>query len=428
MPRLFLSATVLLGPLLVACEAGARPDTADLSGVRPHRPAAAEPRAHAPRPSAGGPDRPAGPPRAGLFPDTDLLEDNDGDGVPAESDCDDTDPHTHPGAPEGCDGVDRSCDGLALPPGGVAFVHTDGRVEALTDTVGTASAAAPAHLVLDEPGALLVCPGTVYATVEVRADVELHGLGRPGAAVLDGAGAGPVVDIVGDGLEVLLAGLRIQHGAAEWGGGLSCVGDSRVSLWKLALVDNTAARGGGLYTDGCTLGGTGVELRDNAAAEDGGGGALDSGQLALEHGLLLGNHSGLHGGALALSARTGDVRTVFHDTLVAHNHSETRGGGLALQSPHKRRASAEVHCSTPDAGAWVDNDAPLGVHLSIVSHQETGVAVWVGDCTAVSDDTRTDTTTPGADAVVATAVGDALFFQLFFEMDGGMECSGALCR
>lgn len=37
-------------------------------------------------------------------------EDADGDGVPCQEDCDDADPEVHPGATEGCDGVDQNCD------------------------------------------------------------------------------------------------------------------------------------------------------------------------------------------------------------------------------------------------------------------------------------------------------------------------------
>jgi len=41
------------------------------------------------------------------------AQDDDGDGSPAESDCDDADPGAYPGATEVCDGVDQDCDGVA---------------------------------------------------------------------------------------------------------------------------------------------------------------------------------------------------------------------------------------------------------------------------------------------------------------------------
>jgi hypothetical protein len=44
--------------------------------------------------------------------DTTEASDVDGDGYPAEEDCDDGDPLTYPGADELCDGLDNDCDGL----------------------------------------------------------------------------------------------------------------------------------------------------------------------------------------------------------------------------------------------------------------------------------------------------------------------------
>src|SRR5690242_7788474 len=44
-------------------------------------------------------------------------DDEDGDGFVKGQDCDDHDPHTYPGAPEGlCDGVDEDCNGSDLCP------------------------------------------------------------------------------------------------------------------------------------------------------------------------------------------------------------------------------------------------------------------------------------------------------------------------
>ena len=57
--------------------------------------------------------------------DSDAVVDNDGDGVPAEEDCDDDDATTYPGAAELCDGKDNSCDG-AIDEGAQSSFYTDG--------------------------------------------------------------------------------------------------------------------------------------------------------------------------------------------------------------------------------------------------------------------------------------------------------------
>ena len=50
-----------------------------------------------------------------------VYADADGDGVPAEEDCDDFNPFASPDAVEVCDGMDNTCDGLVDPQ----FTDTD---------------------------------------------------------------------------------------------------------------------------------------------------------------------------------------------------------------------------------------------------------------------------------------------------------------
>ena len=58
------------------------------------------------------------------------MIDEDADGVPAEEDCDDSDPNVYPGASEQLnDGIDQDCDGLELCPidaDGDGFGDADG--------------------------------------------------------------------------------------------------------------------------------------------------------------------------------------------------------------------------------------------------------------------------------------------------------------
>ncbi|WP_168210645.1 putative metal-binding motif-containing protein [Persicimonas caeni] len=86
--------------------------------------------------------------------------DNDGDGAVASVDCDDDDPLRAPGFAEGCDAIDRDCDGTAVEPDTVSFFPAAGGDPiALTDQLASASLANPAELTLTEDGELRFCEG-----------------------------------------------------------------------------------------------------------------------------------------------------------------------------------------------------------------------------------------------------------------------------
>jgi hypothetical protein len=65
--------------------------------------------------------------------DTSAPTDNDGDGVPAEEDCDDNDASVFPGAAETCDGLDNNCDG-SVDEGALSTFYVDGDGDGYGDT------------------------------------------------------------------------------------------------------------------------------------------------------------------------------------------------------------------------------------------------------------------------------------------------------
>ena len=77
--------------------------------------------------------------------DTTAAADADGDGVTSETDCDDGDARTHPGAQELGDGVDRDCDGAAPPPAGTVagYVRDGGAGSAVLQADGVSWVGAP---------------------------------------------------------------------------------------------------------------------------------------------------------------------------------------------------------------------------------------------------------------------------------------------
>ena len=70
------------------------------------------------------------------------LTDADGDGSPADEDCDDNDAAINPSADETCDGLDNDCDGVADEDGGTAWftdADGDGHGDPATETLSCAA-------------------------------------------------------------------------------------------------------------------------------------------------------------------------------------------------------------------------------------------------------------------------------------------------
>lgn len=94
--------------------------------------------------------------------------DADGDGAPAELDCDDADPDRRPGAPERCDGIDQNCDGLideGVPNDGAGC--QDPGPPTLPATVGTVTIGLRTHTGVndgsDDPVSVCLAPGRCAA-------------------------------------------------------------------------------------------------------------------------------------------------------------------------------------------------------------------------------------------------------------------------
>ena len=140
-----------------------------------------------------------------------------------------------------------------------------------------------------------LAPGVHPGGLFIEADLEVRGVGGAvdsGAdagspsildAILDAGGRGAVVHIAEDGLQVLLAGLRLRGGNAQLGAGVFLEGASAVVLRDLVIEAGRAPGGGSavsairgqLTLERCRVEGealfTGVArvtLRDTVVTED----------------------------------------------------------------------------------------------------------------------------------------------------------------
>lgn len=175
--------------------------------------------------------------------------DADGDGFPAEEDCDDADPLVFPGAEERCDGVDTDCDG--------AIAET--RVPEDFALLQEAIDAAP------DGGWICLDEGRHPGLVEVVGkSLRIEGRGSGLTTLLGGEdAAGTVLRAEEAGLE--LVGLTVAEAAGERAVGIELV-ETNAFLVDVVLeqleCEASRCEGVGLHVTGGLLSLTEVVLRD----------------------------------------------------------------------------------------------------------------------------------------------------------------------
>jgi hypothetical protein len=260
------------------------------------------------------------------------------------TDCSDDDPAVHPGIVEiGCDGRDNDCDVLTADGPAFTVGATWPTVQAAIDAAG-------------HNEEVQLCASTVHEDVWITTPVTLRGQGA-GLTILEGTGVGPVV-VVGSGLAGLttlsdfsirggsgldVAGVRVGGGVhvsgslavlqnvevfdnqADDGAGLAVVGEASVTLIESSIHDNTATnRGGGLYTDGATS----VSVKSTDLTGNValiGGGWWVSGIVTLEQSTISGNHASWGGGVALDEEPPFETKNGF----VADDGANTQIVGLA---------------------------------------------------------------------------------------------------
>ncbi len=284
-------------------------------------------------------------PYDGVDNDCDAMtvdDDLDGDGYTFDVDCDDENAASYPGAAEVCDGVQNDCDTEWTSDEGLV-THEDG-AGMLTDLSASfaGEAEAPADAVIPADGTVRICGGTYFANISVDAGVsavDIVGVEGWEATIIDGAGAGPALNVEAEGQTVSASGLTLSGGAglstevgrADYlaGGGVRCAGGAILNLSEVNITGNSAEIGGGvLAIGGCDLSVSSSVIDGNQAVSDWGGGvALDGSSASLSDVTVSNNSANRTGGGidafdstLAVSGGMVDGNTSFTGT----------GGGLSL--------------------------------------------------------------------------------------------------
>ena len=235
------------------------------------------------------------------------------------TDCDDTNPWTHPGAPEECgDGVDNNCDG-----------YVDQMVAGLTHY----SIQAALDAMCAEGDTVWVSPGTYVENVVISSSVVLEAVESADTTTVDGSDCtrGPdqceVIEIAAS--DVTVRNLTITGGTADLGGGIFVDLRLGVRVEDSVLVDNIALeRGGGMYLRGCGAL-SGNVISGNSAAL-GGGLYLacpyngDDNSLTIDSNQIVGNFARVGGGGAYENGI--DLRALWSGNDIRDNTSDLGGG------------------------------------------------------------------------------------------------------
>jgi hypothetical protein len=281
--------------------------------------------------------------------------DADGDGWSAcEGDCDDADPVRRPDAFERCDGGDDDCDGAIDD----ACTACDRAVPEDHATIQEAIDAA------DTGDVVCVAPGTYLECVDFAGSaITLLGPAGAAATVIDADyDCGPVVLFAAsEGPDSVLRGFTLTRGYGETGGGVT-IADASPTIDAVVVEANGSVGvdglGGGLYVYGGAPTITHLVARENGSR----GGGYD--------GFGWG-----YGGGAYLEA----TDAVLDNVDVVDCGAGDAGGGLALIDTTASVTNVRVHSSNAEilggGGVYVDGGAPTFTNLRLT---ENGVGSGFG--------------------------------------------------
>ncbi len=300
-------------------------------------------------------------------PDDTGIEDADGDGVPADEDCDDSDPSV--GAPDtlypdsdgdgfgDADQPTEACPGTAgLVDNGYDCDDTDPAMPLLVDQAtgspsGTGSSSDPidsiATAIAAGPACIVVGPGSYSGGLLVEGDLILGSLEGAASTSIDAGGSGSVVEITAGSFAI--GGFTLTGGVGSTaisdqslGGAIQAWNADGLRVTDCVITGNSAQYGGGIF--GPEEGETSVDdtsFTDNAAETTGGG--FYAGQITLSGCSLEGNSASYGGGGYLTMGEGSAEDTEFS------NNSATQGGGLYVADE-----------GSFSGGSYSDNSAEKG--------------------------------------------------------------------
>ncbi|MDD5312784.1 MAG: choice-of-anchor Q domain-containing protein [Dehalococcoidia bacterium] len=184
----------------------------------------------------------------------------------------------------------------------------------------------------DDYGTVHVAAGTYRENLTVdNISVYLEGAGARDT-IIDGGSIGPVVQVNGDSLDIVIDGFTIRNGNGVSAGGIITDWDCYLYIWDSAIINNTGDVAGGIYCEEGYLEVVQSLVAGNIAGEFGGGILANDSEVLLQSSTISGNSlapGGHWGGGICCW----DSITYMFDVTLAFNSATgdptSAGGGLA---------------------------------------------------------------------------------------------------
>ena len=344
--------------------------------------------------------------------------------VALDSDCDDTDAWSYPGAMELCDGQQNDCsDSSWSSDVGLASFYDDtaGTWSDETATLGAGISASPATITLSDAGQYNICEGTWYGMFEVEADVDMVGMDGADLVTLDAGGNGTVVTVLTDAITVGLSELTITGGEATqtpsfttsgyfFGGGVHCSASSNLDLDGVVFTANNADVGGALLAESCDVTAANTTWSDNTATVSVSAVYTYGSTWVESDGLYQDNEAPAQGSRFYLSDVT------FTDVTFDGN-TATDGGSAAMMIGHS---------STFDATGLTVSNNQTGTSASGGTYYGGAVWVYSGSTASFSDATFSGNTSDNLAGAMYIYASDVDCDACTFDSNTAVYAGGAL--
>ncbi len=344
--------------------------------------------------------------------------------VADNTDCDDTEALTYPGATELCDGEQNDCDDTSWTDdaGLVSWMDAStGSWSDVTSTWAAGTAATPAALTLSSDGTAQICEGTWYTALTVEADVDLVGIDGASNVVLSGGDVATIVTITTDSLAISLTDLTLTEGLATrtvstdsgsstHGGALHCDATSSVLIDTLTFSENAADVGGALAGSYCDFTVSDTTWTANTATSNAHSASLVSAVWDETNGLYE------LGEAPKGGLRLYDTASTLTDTTFDSNLS-TEGGHSAFYTGYGTHLDA--------TGLLVSNNQS-GVDTSGGEYYGGAVWLYINSTAHIEDSEFSGNTSDNITGAVYVAIAEVDFTSTLFDNNSAVRKGGAV--